>query len=496
MRDSLLVQTLTALTPSERHELLYFLQSPLHNSGRHARSITALFTHLEALIHDDHLENLQAESVSASLFPERPYNQSFFSNLMSELLARVREFITQQYLKERSGQALQGIAMAQFYRMRNHPEQAAGALKRARTAPPSESDDKFEKALFRFWIEYEMFIQENQVNQRKGDLNLPAALQALTIFYAQKLLELSAALYQQQRLAPEVLSDWPDFIDPFRNMLAEKQHFSDDNVFVLDAALHLFEGEKGDPRETLTAFMELFSARESALTALVQKIAAAYVRSFLVLHDRTFQDAFRFRVYREHLEKGWLYHKGHNVSPSTFMNLINLALRAGEVDWTKHFISIHRNRIEDEQAIHYYLLGETILHFHLKEWETVFQLTQDIRRQARIIDVGLESLIRILEVKIAYETDPRSEQTAYLLSNFSKNLNRKKHQVNERHQLLDKHFVQIVRLLVKQNGKNTIAPADRKALAEFQERLNDPGFPVAERLWLTEKVGLVLRVYS
>lgn len=264
-------------------------------------------------------------------------------------MALLRQYLTQREIKLRWGTAFEGVAMARFYRERGLQERAKQTIHRTKTELANTSVDLDERRLLAFWREQEISLQECLNNQRRGDLNVPDTLHALTVFYGHKLLELATVLYQQQRVVPELQSHWEPFIEHFREALRKHTYFDDPAILMLDEALKFLKTRPENPIKALEQFLRLFRKYEAALSPTLQKILAAYTRNFCVQHGNLLDGAFRLTLYKEHLEKGWLYEQG-KLQPSRFINLVNISLSLGDDEWLWVFLQTHEGKIEGEQA--------------------------------------------------------------------------------------------------------------------------------------------------
>ena len=489
MQKSTLIQTMALLTPAERQEISIFLQCPLYNDGKHARSILAFFTLLGQEMDKNKGAGLDKNRLYEALFPGKTYRQGYFENLMSELLALIRQYLTQREVQRQWGPSFEGLAMARFYRARGLSERAQQAVQRAKTDLAAVRTDAGESRLLHYWLEQEVCKQACLNNQRKGDLNVSAALRTLTVFYGHQLLELASVLEQQQRVVPGLSSaEWSPFIEQFREMLRAGDSFGDPAIRVLDEALQLLNSRPENPGQALDLFLALFRAQETALPDSLQKILAAYVRNFTAQHGHAFDSAFRFGLYREHLEKGWLCEQG-KLPPSYFINAVNIALSAGEMPWLETFLREYRDKIEGEQADCLLLYGFARYYFQLRQWDNVDNSIREIRKLPKLTDIGLEKLTRILEIKTCYEQNPEGEHLENMLNSFHEFIQRNHHAIVEKHRGMDKNFIHVVRQMMRLRRQRQFKKTDAAKLQKLAHQVHDPGFLLAERDWLRQKLA-------
>jgi len=487
MQESLLVQTLTALTPHERQEMYPFLHCSLYNGGKHARQILALFTLLDGYIGQQNGAIPEKARVYEALNPGKTYRQGYFENRMSDLLGIVRQFLTYREINLRWGTTFEGLVMARFYRERGLPERSKQVINRTKTEHYASVDHPDERHLLGFWLEQEISIQECLNNRRKGDLNVPDTLQALTVFYGHKLLELASVWFQQQQVVPNMESHWEPFMDQFRETLRDNAHFDDPAIFMLDEALKLLKSTPENPKLALEDFLDKFSKHEATLSPTLQKILAAYTRNFCVRHGHLLDGAFRLTLYKEHLDKAWLYEQG-KLQPTTFINLVNISLNLGETDWLWKFLQAHQDKIEGEQAEHLLLYGLARYYFQTGDWNKAAEGILETRKLPKLSDTGLEKLVRILEIKTLYELDPLGDRLENALNNFTMSIQRNKRGLIEKHRRMGNNFIAIVRQMIRFHDHARLRELDVVKLQKTLGQVEDVAFPVSERHWLCEKL--------
>lgn len=451
MEGSLLLQTLRLLSPGERDDLKEFLSCALFNGSRHAKQILALFTLLMQRIGLPEPENFKKAGLFNALYPGKPYRQGYFENLMSELLALVRRFVVHREVNLRWAEAFEYLTMARFYRQRGLPDRSAQTLHRMDTVLKNFAGEPDELPLLKFWLRHESAILESQNNQRKGDLELPATLEALTIFYGYHLLEMAAVLYQQQRVVPALHTDWRPLIENFRDLLRANDYFSQPVLLLLDKALLLSEASTDTPAEDLSGFLALLEQHEADLPVKVRKKLAAYARNFCIRHgarNNPVLKSIQLGLYKKHLEKGWLHEEG-KLQPTTFINMINLGLKLGELSWVGEVLQIPSGQISGSNGDYLIHYGQASYYLHAGALESARESMKDFKQLPKLADIALEKLTRILEIKILYETSKKTGAVEIRLPDslhsFVMFLRRSQRHLTDSQRAMDHNFIAIVR---------------------------------------------------
>jgi len=485
MDNSILVQTIEALTPEERREIHHFLGCPLYNNGKHPGRIIAFFTLLDERISQKNRTKLEKEEICSALFGQDSYKSGYFENLMSELMDLIRLFIATKHATKSWGKDYISLAMAEFYRQRGHVDQARKSLGRI----PSQGQAPENRRLMDYWAQKTRYKLALQDNRRKGDLNLNDALAALNLYHATELLELALMLRNQQIVDPELQSLWWNEIDAERASLKRLDYLGDPSCRVLDAAIDIWDitSEWAPPRK-LARFQAVFDQNVEFITPFLQKMVAGVIRNYMITQYADFTDLHRFEVYQTHLSKGWLY-ENDQIQHTTFINMVNNSIKNGKVDWAETFIDEHKQRISGAQGHQYYLLGLATLYFHGRDWVRLDPLMTEMKTMDKLSDLGLEVMQRRLEIKIAYETYTSYEPLSALLAGYKKFIQRWKGRFSEAHLNMGVHFVELLNLLMRTRIDADVPKRRVEALKQAAEWANDPKFPLAERQWLKEKLA-------
>lgn len=480
MQNTLLVQTLSAFSPDERSEIRRFLADSYFNRSHHAKQILRLFTLLDDQIAQTKVAELSRDLLLREISPDKKASRGYFDNLMSELLALLRKFI---WLQEADSEAAHNLATARFYRTRGLTDRAEQLLNRMPARPPRMAQPP---RLQRFERELERSEIESSRNQRKGDLNLPAALEALTVFYSSQLLQLAAALYQQERLVPELNTDWAAFIEPFRASLCERQHCGEPVLALLDQAVQLTLCVSDDPEKEVAQFLEAMRAHESDLSEWTLKNLATYARNFCGYHiqrDRPGMADLLLTLYQEHLGKGWLYENGL-LPASVLLNMLIIGLRDGQHKWVLKVLESHRGRVagDDDQLVWHYCWAR--YHFRMGNFaEAEKSIMLDKQKQP---DIEIEKSMRILSIEIAYE-----RADLHLDSNldaYTMFLRRNKSKLAPEKMEHNRHFIHTVKQMAQMRGQPQ-TPTRAKSIQALKSEVANPAYKVADRNWLLQKIA-------
>ena len=491
MRDTLLFQTLQALTPDEFQRLGIFLESPLFNHSRLSSKCIALYLAFKMERANGSILQFSKRQAFHSIYPNKSYNQRLLDNVMSALLENVRQFIMTEQLVFSSAENAKWMAMIRFYRERNLDKrflQSVDAVRRLKKkdALPFEASKLFED----FLLEEEVFEYENVHNQKKSDLNLSAVLVKFVQYCLAKGLELSLLLQHQKNLAALEINKWSPFTEKSISLARTYNYFDNPLIELLDRALTLKSKEAND--EDFMEFLKLFTLHEKELSQTMAKQFAGMARHYCTAQINLKRTDFTkelLALYKNHLEKGLLYENG-KVLQSILFNMVHVALREQEYDWAINTLESHRYRIMGSEypEVVYQLIKSNCFFYRRNYSEAenalnnAFMEMTDKGARSNFKDIALNKMARLLEIKILYENDPGNIMIIDKLNSFKMFIHRNSYITKEKKQL-DNNFVDIMKQLT--------APAtltNKKRLLKLADKINRPDFKSAESTWLVKKI--------
>ncbi|MFN8301608.1 MAG: hypothetical protein U0U46_03880 [Saprospiraceae bacterium] len=482
MKNSLLLQTLSAFNPEERRGIALFLQNAYFNRGKHARQIIRLFNLLNDRLEGGELNNWDKNHLQALLFEGKPVTSGYFNNLMSELLALFRKFILLQYSTD---EALLDLAAARFYKDRGLENLGRQTLDRLEQQLASRPQMALSVLLLRFQSSLERLALESRHNHRQGDLGLPAALENLCQAFSAQLLHLGALLYEQQRYTPDMGLELAPALAAFRSVFREQHYFGQPALEIFEIAFAMIARHSDNPPADLTRYLDMLQQYESVFPFEMQRNLAAFGRNFCSHHLRTLPDIMRpqlLSLYKDHLAKGWMDDRGF-LQTTYLLNMTTIGLQSGEEEWVRWVLNAYRNKITDDEGgtIWQYCMAK--YHYHLGDLPTANRFVMIDKPR----DIEIEKSIRILGIMIAFDLDPESPHLESQVQAFKMYLHRNKDRLtNQKHEGAQ-CFVATVRKLIAA-ASDPASSRKRKALTDVIGRITHSDIPVAEPHWLLKKI--------
>jgi hypothetical protein len=492
MNDTLLFQTLCALSSKEHEQLKHALQSPLFNPSR----LAAKCLELHGFFIGKGFENkLSGEEAFAALFPNKIYNKAMLENTMSALMDGVRAFVAWQMTMKQRGETGTRLEMARFYQQRGLPHRFLQTIQQVRRLQEKKPVLRSSAAYFQeFELEMEVYRYHAVLNDLQNDLNLPATLDSFIQYYLAQGLELGLRLEHQSNMTALDFSRYDGFLDSIKEFAAANGFFKNSLLEMLCLAYQLLSHEA--PETIFLRYVRLLNEEGDSLEFSTHHFLATMARHYCLSKINHGEPAYRpilLALYKTHLAKGLLDEKG-KIPHNTLLNIVNMAIGENEAEWATSMLEAHRHRIigSDSQAASYFFI-RSFLAFNQKDLEMAASALDEaflelnrLEARSHFKDFNLKLMARKLEIQILYETEPDST-LLYDRLNAHKMFVHRNRYLTSTHKTLHNNFIDLM--------KQLILPAcqtDSKRAEKLHEKLQRPGFLIADRKWVTEKVQALM----
>ncbi len=488
MHDSKLLALLKTIQEEDHTSLLDFFQSPYFNKNE---KIIKLVKHLLQFSPDYQSEKLSKEFCYQLLYPETAFEDARIRRLMSKTLKLLEQFITYHQLKKE--EVVQHQLMAN-YCIDNDLEVFFKSQ--------IQSWEKKNKKLGDYQYFFQSYLVANAKlrvnnsflikNMRKNvnkahEEELQNTLDKLQNFYLYKTLHLTFVSYQNS-----LMFNTPKNEKIETNSI--KAFFEDRELIKFPSSIQLFymvfmffQNQNQESYQNLKNSVSSFNVKDIDKKTLrdIYKILEVYV-----IHKQTNningQDYYSelLELYKYELEQELVFYE-QAFYPVKFRNMVVVALRIKEYEWTEQFIQDYHHTLPDDQlpSLHHYCLA--LLYFHQKRFQEAADLLFNI---TDCKDAFFMFDIKRLQIKTYYEQD-EIDLLDSMMNAFRVQISRDSF-LSEGNKLINKHFINMVfRLVGVQSHK------DIKKLYKMQDELNS-NKAFAERPWLLSKVEEKMTVYA
>ena len=349
------------------------------------------------LIAERGVEEMSAEEAFERLYPGEAYDDGQMRTLRKYLLRLLLDFLAQESVEQdhwmKTYQGLQAL--------RNKGEEAIfiRQLKLADRRLTHEETHDSEHYLRRYWLEGLKLEHTARHSPRLLGESLLDANAALDVHYfAEKLLLLmGAASRQGVNAAPEPLPMAELVLTQVARQYAHQP-------LLIRACYQGYRAMVESDDEQVEAYRELRSLLRNDGHQLAEELRINLYLSAINVSNSLYQRGQEpylremLDLYREMLDQG-LLQTGGLLSLHNYKNIVTLALRLGEYEWTEQFIETNRTDLpkEEQEGVYQYNLAN--LRSHQGRYSEALRHLQLVE----FIDPFYQIGYKMLQLKIYYE---------------------------------------------------------------------------------------------
>lgn len=468
MQHTFLIEIVQKIGFDRRGEVVAFLQSPYFNRDGNAREIIALYEVIVAAVPEFSDNLLDKEQIYQTLFPGKPFVPGKLDKLMTGLKKLLRLFVITQHVLDDENEAGQQLVWVAWLRKQNLKERYHLAFKKLKNRNAIESLEEYR---INVDISREAYEWESAHNHWQGDLQIPQLLDQLARYYHAFKLDLHNRFLLQQK-AVNLLHTLP--VD--RN---EAELVAESPYLGALKRMNLLLQKETPSDVDFASFTEFLEQNKSRIPADVIRIYTAYLRNICAMLINAGHLAYYpilYKIYKNSLAEGNLIFMG-KIDANAYLNIVGIALAAGEKDWAEAFTEEYRHLTHDTEPFFYHFNKARCLFAKRKFDEVLDYLTGGNAVESSSSYYQL--MIRLLELKTFYELD--SDLLPFKMDAFRKFIERTAPKaISKSINAMHLNFIYILNQLM-QSPKKSPARAEK-----ILQRIRDKQF-LAERQWLMEK---------
>lgn len=480
MDRSYLVEMVRSLDEKEVEELELFLESSYYSRSKSQAEAQILFQVIRASQQQENAEELSKEDVYRRIFGNDPWVNGRLEKLMAELNKLIRAFLLQRYYFREENEFEQQLDLARILQMKglyNRQHQTLNRLRAGQERSPWKDADFFYR---QFRLEHAEYEMESIYNQKKGDLNIPAVLRNLDIYYHLNQVNLLNHYLLQQKMAKVEFPE--EMQDMVREYPVPISYLNDSSNLLIGLKIKRLLSSESPSLEDFNELTDLLPQHESRIEKAVLQQYSAYLRSLcvmLITEGYDFLLPVLHRLLKADLARGALYPPDQHgqLAPSTLMNIVSVSIRVQEFEWLDDFLESHRDRIiGDNESCDFYRMNKAAALFAQKKYDAALDL---IPANSAYIDYHMAA--RRLEIKIYYET--ASDLLPYKLDAFKMFVSRaSKKFLSDGLRKRNADFANFAYQLMQST------PGDMARAERLAQRIQEKKW-TADREWLLEKAA-------
>jgi hypothetical protein len=466
MENSQLIFILRTFDKKEIRDFRKWIQSPAHNQRE---DVSDLY---EYLITGDRLLNeslLEKEKVFKKIYPKTDFDDAKLRQTIFFLLKTVEEYLIYQEMK--SDEVGERLALARVYRKRNLDKPFRRNI---RLAAESQEHFPYRNTLYLnndYRLQLEEFHFREKV-QRTAEMHLQEVSDSLEVHFLAEKLRLSSVMRSHQRV----------FKVTYQTGLLDKalSHIEEKNLLHIPAIAvyyYIYKASSNPEDETFFHLLKkeirengsLFPDSElrdillHALNYCIGKINSgvdSYLKESLDL-------------YKNGLETKVLIENG-TLTMFTFLNIIRIALKLDQFEWTKNFIDHYQSYLDSKNRKH-------IVDYSMAKWhfeQGTYDKAMSLLIYADFDDILLHLSAKSMLLKIYYEKEEEDALDS-LLESMRIYIHRK--QVMGYHQ---SNYLNLIKLTKKLLHINTF---DKNQTEKLKKEI-EATTPLTEKEWLLSQL--------
>jgi hypothetical protein len=486
MKSSKLVDIMGGLTSHEMAQCRLFLPyglSMVEKLDVAAPAIFQLFDYLNAFHPNFDAEELTEDAAFYAAFGRVPFSKNKLSRLQSVLLKEVEKFIACHQTLSDSFQ--KNLQITQFFAHRGLDNRFSLALIKLKSQLEGEANLDRNYHLNCLLIEFIAFDYAILRNAKRDDTQLSTAIETLDKFFLVARLEWMLGATSLNRSL--VLN-----LDPVLSVLTELDSFIQKLHLIKQQPiiqLYRLALEVLYNNNDFELFCRVLSDNDIHLSFDQKQMFHTIERNYCAAQLNRGQSEYlqlSFNLLKDHLEKGYLFHKEDFLLPFTLQNIVLSGLRCGELPYVKSILEQYQGRLygtdEAEQIEDFNWAN---YHFHAGDFKKAFDTLPNHRFKDLYYDLGL----RRLEIQILYELKQEDLLDAKLEAFKNYLFQRSKVAENPLPPYYADMFNNFVNLVKRLQN---IAPDSVGKLKKNLDLLQT-NHPYAERDWLTKKIEARLK---
>jgi hypothetical protein len=399
MGDTYIFQLIKSLSVKERVEFSIFLDSKYSNRSKFQKNMKPLLVLILKELEKPADMSIAKEALYKKMFPGEAFTEGRLEKNFTELGKLVRRFLLDQRYCREENLFFQQLDWANILRQRGIDTRYLYIISQLDKLLNENYYQTTEYYLKRFLLEEEIHEWESIHSSTKDDRNLPEVLFALGQFYYLNRLELVNRLLLQ-RTVTQVKEE--NFLLKEVNVPVEYLQRSP----ILEANLKIFRLLNAD-KPDFSGYAELSDfLKEHEHTIELEVLKEMYtfltnLCTIFVNFGHVEMLPVLFDLNKEVLKRGYYYYDGKIAAPA-FSNIVNSALKTGNVDWALQFMDEHRFNIigEKENTEEFYRLSKASYYFSVGKFEQAMDWIPDAPK-----DTTYMFRARRLRLKIYYELD-------------------------------------------------------------------------------------------
>ena len=404
MINSKLIQLIRTFDKAELRAFQDFVTSPYYNKNQ---DLVRFYSYLKKCAPNFLEKKIRRQKVYQSIFPEKAYDEKEMNYLMSFLLKLSEKFIGLRYYEQQNIQP--AYHQLNAFMDRNLEKHYNNQLRKVKTALEMIPYRDNEYYFYQYLIADTEDQHFQRLRQRKFDIHLQEAANALELFFLTTKLQFTCEMMDREKvLAAQYQHGMIEEVLVYINKTSLDQHPA---INIYHEILQTHQSEHS--KEHFTKLKQLLFQHSDQFKQKELEFIYLHAINFCIqkiLKGEAKYGEEALELYLNGIKKKVLFKSGY-LTPWTYKNVVKLSLSLRKYDLCENFIHEHTSSLEPnsrENAWHYNLA-------ELSYYRHDFEKAMDHLNQVEFTDIHYNLGARKMLLKIYHE----SQEEEALLSQLA-----------------------------------------------------------------------------
>jgi hypothetical protein len=468
LHKSKLIQLQATLTNNELKWFGYYIQSPFFNKNE---NVIRLF-HKLSKYHPEYDESLiTPESLFKAVFEEEAYDEQKLRYVMTDLTKLLEDYLA--YIEYEKSDIYRKNLLLKALNSRHQEKHFGTTLEETNSQYKKQSFRDVNYYFNRHLLEENHYVHSLSRSSRSISSSLQEAVDNLDLYYLSNRLRYSCAILNREDLLQEKYNNL--FLDPILNFLAEYDMESVPSVAIYHSISMLYrEPENPAHYQRVISIM-----KEHSRKFPIDEVKDMYVHALNYCFRRINGGHLEYlaivlELYKTLIEEEIIFEEGY-ITPDNVKNIVTIALRTGQIEWTETFLESYKNRIVPAERESTFAYNMAQVCYYKKDFSRALRLLHSVEMDDIFYQLGAKSLL----LRTYYELN-EPEPFFSLADAFTNYLKRNK-LISNSQRTVNLNFVKFARKLMQIRFGSRLTPEGvRNELVNVKS--------VGNLQWLSEKL--------
>jgi hypothetical protein len=465
LHKSKLIQLLTTLTNNELKWFGYYIQSPFFNKNE---KVVRLF-HKISRYHPEY--DMETETLFKAVFEDEAVDEQKLRYAMTDLTKLLEDYLA--YIEYEKNEVYRKSLLLKALNSRHQEKHFISTLEETSRHHQQQSFRDVNYYFNRHLLEENHYFHSLSRRPRSISSSLQEAVDNLDLYYLSNRLRYSCAILNREDLLQEKYNNL--FLDPILTFLSGYDASHIPSVAIYHHISMLYR----DPENPEHYLKVISLLKEHSRKFAPDEVKDMYVHALNYCFRRINGGnldylAIVHELYKTLIDEEVIFEDGY-LTPDNVKNIVTIALRTSQMEWTEQFLESYKNRIvpADKESTYAYNMAQVC--YYKKDFSRALRLLHSVEMTDIFYQLGAKSLL----LRTYYELNEQ-EPFFSLADAFTNYLKRNK-LISNSQRTVNLNFVKFARRLMQiRSGSRLTAEGVRQELSTVKS--------IGNLQWLLDKL--------